>query len=203
MGGMKRSLIIIIIALALLACLVVLGSRPDEPDQPDQPVGASVPETSRGPSFEVRVVMPRIHLPFFGILPESFEAQLDGLPRELGFDHASPGAAIGSVGHDRLELSAEGGWDLSIETDDEGRIAPGTRLVFPLTSWQATLRCRPAYRDVGYLRTTTRAGSDELDGRFLVKVADCENVKSGEALGWPAAPLTVQGSFEGLSRLAG
>ena len=208
MGGMKTSLIIII-SLALIACLIVLGSRPDEPDQPDPPdppdppVEAGVPETSRGPSFEVRVVMPRLHLPLFGILPESFEAQLDGLPRELGFDHASPGAAIGSVGHDRLELSAEGGWDLSIETDDEGRIAPGTRLVFPLTSWQATLRCRPAYRDVGYLRTTTRAGSDELDGRFLVKVADCENVKSGEALGWPAAPLTVQGSFEGLSRLAG
>ena len=50
--SMKTSLIII--ALALLACLVVFRSRPDEPDEP---VGASVSETSRGLSFEVRVVM--------------------------------------------------------------------------------------------------------------------------------------------------
>jgi hypothetical protein len=194
MGGMKTSLIII--ALALLACLVVIGSRPDEPDEP---VAASVSETSRGPSFEVHVVMPRSALPLFGILPEPLAARLDGTPREVGFDHASRGAEIGSVGHDRLELSADG-WDLSIETDGEGRIAPGTRLVFPLAlgGRQVKLRCRPAGRGIGYLRTTTRAGADELGGRFLVKLATCENAGSGKTIEWPPAPLTVRGRFEGL-----
>lgn len=196
MGGMKKSLIII--ALALLA-YVVIGLRPDEPDEP---VGASVSETSRGPSFDVRVVMPRIGLPLFGILPDWLVARRGGLRRELRFDHASRGAKIGSVGHDRLELSADDGWDLSIETDGEGRITPGTHLVFPvaLGGRQVKMRCRPADRGTGYLLTTTRAGSDELGGRFLVKLATCKNAVSGKATEWPPAPLTLRGSFEGLPR---
>ena len=56
---MKTSLIMI--ALALLACLVVLGSRPDEP------VAASVSNTSRGRSFEVRVLKPRLARYLFGL----------------------------------------------------------------------------------------------------------------------------------------
>ncbi|MEA2175458.1 MAG: hypothetical protein QOD00_3050 [Blastocatellia bacterium] len=195
MGGMKTSMKIslIIIALALLAFLVVLRWRPDEP------VGASVSNTSGGPSFAVRVVMPRSALPLFGLLPERLAAHLDGTPRESGFDHASRGAKIGSVGPDRLELSADG-WALSIETGGEGRITTGTRLVFPLAlgGRQVKLRCRPADRATGYLRTTTRAGSDELDGRFLVELATCENAETGKAIEWPPAPLTVRGSFVGL-----
>ncbi|MBA3568857.1 MAG: hypothetical protein H0W28_05830, partial [Pyrinomonadaceae bacterium] len=73
---MKTSLIII--ALGLLACLVWLvwlGSRPDEPDEL---VGESVSDTSRGPSFEVRVVMPRLGLPFGGILPDALVKKFDG-----------------------------------------------------------------------------------------------------------------------------
>ena len=123
---MKTSLIII--ALALLACLVVLvvlRSRPDEP------VAASVSDTSRGPSFEVRVVMPRSGLPLGGILPDALVEKYDLTPRELRFDHTSRGAEIGSVEIDRLELRADG-WDLFIETGGEGRITSGTHLVFPL-----------------------------------------------------------------------
>jgi hypothetical protein len=198
MRGMKPSMKIwlIIIALALvacLACLIWLGSRPDEP------VAESASDTSRGPSFEVRVVMPRSGLPLGGILPDSLVKKLDGTPRELRFDHTSPGAKIGSVGHDRLELSADG-WELFIETDGEGRVAPGTHLVFPtgLGGRQVRLYCRPADRATGYLRTTTRAGSDELGGRFLVELATCKNAESGKAIEWPPAPLTVRGSFEGL-----
>jgi hypothetical protein len=193
MGGVKTSkkTSLIIIALALLAGLVVLMLR-SRPDEADEPVGASVSETSRVPSFEVHVVPPRLALPLFGLL---------GLNPygELRFDHASHGAKIGSVGHDRLELSAEG-WDLHIETDGEGRIAPGTRLEFPilLAERQRTLRCRPADRATGYLHTTTRAGSDMLGGRFLVELATCENAESGKVIEWPPAPLTVRGSFEGL-----
>jgi hypothetical protein len=193
--SMKTSLIIIALALLTgLVCLFWLGSRPDEPDEA---VGPSVSETSRGPSFEVRVVMPRSGLPLGGILPDWLVRKLDGTPRELRFDYTSPGAQIVS-GHDRLELSADG-WNLFIETDGEGRITQGTRLVFPLGlgGSQMRLNCRPADRATGYLRTTTRAGSDELDGRFLVELATCENAESGKAIEWPPAPLTVRGSFVG------
>jgi hypothetical protein len=201
MRGMKPSMKIwlIIIALALLACLawlVWLGSRPDEPDEI---VGESVSDTSRGPSFEVRVVMPRSGLPLGGILPDALVEKLDGTPRELRFDHTSRGAQIGSVENDRLELRADG-WALFIETDGEGRITPGTHLVFPLGlgGRRVRLDCRPADRATGYLRTTTRAGSDELGGRFLVELATCKNAESGKSTNWPPAALTVSGSFEGL-----
>ena len=190
---MKTSLIIIaLVLLAGLACLVWLGSRPDEP------VGASISETSRGPSFEVRVVVPRLARPLAGILPDWVVGKLDGTPSELRFDHRSRGAEIGSVGHDRLELSADG-WDLFIETDGEGRVAPGTHLVFPLGlgGRQVRLSCRPADRATGYLRTTTRAGSDDLGGNFLVELATCKNAESGKAIEWPPAALTVHGSFVG------
>jgi hypothetical protein len=204
LGGMKKSMktSLIIIALALvacLACLVWLGSGPDEP------VGASVSDTSRGPSFEVNVERPRIDRFLYGILPTKLEAKLFG-GGELRLDNASRGAKIGSVGHNRLELRADG-WDLLIETDGEGRVAPATRLVFPmeLAEVQRTLRCRPADRATGYLRTTTRAGSDVLDGRFLVELATCENAETGKIIdteaggnpgdAWPSAPLTLRGSF--------
>ena len=198
MGGMKTSMkaSLIVIALALLASLIWLISRPDDPDEP---VGASVSETSRGTSFEVRVVMPRLGLPLGGILPDWLVARMDGTPREVGFDHASRGAHVGSVEHDRLELSADG-WNLFIETDGEGRIAPGTHLVFPLAlgGRQVRLNCRPADRATGYLHATTRAGSDVLDGRFLVELAACVNAETGKIINWPPAPLTLRGSFAGL-----
>jgi hypothetical protein len=198
--SLKTSLIVI--ALALLACLVWLVSRPGEPD------ATSVSDTSRGPSFEVRVERPRIDRFLYGIIPATIEEKLLGIS-ELRFDHASRGAKIGSVGHDRLELSAEG-WDLHIETDGEGRVAPGTRLVFPIEIAEKrwTLRCRPADRATGYLHAATRAGSDVLDGRFLVELAACVNAETGKIIdteagansgeAWPSAPLTVRGSFEGL-----
>jgi hypothetical protein len=81
-----------------------------------------------------------------------------------------------------------------------------------------TLRCRPAARDdgrtsirmlrggstgIGYLRITTPAGADELSGHFLVELATCENVESGKTLDWPAAPLTVRGSFSRLPHRVG
>jgi hypothetical protein len=193
-ASMKTSLIII--ALALLACLVWLVSRPDEPDET---VAESVSDTSQGPSFEVRVVVPRLARPLGGILPDWIVGKLDGTPSELRFDDRSRGAQIGSVGNDHVELRADG-WDLSIETDGEGRITPGTRLVFPLAlgGRQMKLRCRPADRANGYLRTTTQAGADELGGRFLVELATCENAESGKAINWPPAALTLRGSFEGL-----
>jgi hypothetical protein len=142
-----------------------------------------------------------------GILPTKLEAKLIG--GELRFDHASGGAKIGRVASDHLELSADG-WDLLIETDGEGRIAPGTRLVFPIEIAEKlyTLRCRPADPATGYLSSTMQASSDVLDGRFLVELAKCENAQTGKILdteaganpgdAWPSAPLTLRGSFQGL-----
>lgn len=200
---MKISLIII--ALALLVCLVWLVSRPGEPANP------SVSDTSRGPLFEVSVERPRMDRFLGGILPAKLEAKLIG-GGELRFDHASPGAKIGGVGHDRVELRADG-WDLLIETDGEGRVAPGTRLVFPIeiAEKQWTLRCRPADRANGYLHAATRAGSDVLDGRFLVELANCVNAETGKIIdteaggnpgdAWPSSPLTLRGSFGGLPQV--
>jgi hypothetical protein len=190
---------LIIIALALLtglASLVWLGSRPDHPDET---VGESVSDTSRDPSFEVRVVVPRAGLPLGGILPDWVVKKNDLTPRELRFDHTSPGAKIVNVEHNHLNLSADG-WELFIETDGAGRVTPGTYLVFPtgLGGNQVRLNCRPADRATGFLRTTARAGSDDLDGRFLIELATCKNAESGKTTEWPPAPLTVRGSFASL-----
>lgn len=188
---MKTSLIIIALALlAGLACLVWLGSRSDES------VAESVLDTSRGPAFEVRVAVPRSGLPLGGILPDWLVKKHDLTPGELRFDHTSPGARIGSVGHDRLELNAEG-WELFIETDSDRQIAPGTHLVFPtgLGGKQVRLSCRPADRANGYLSITSRPGSEELVGSFLIEFAICKNADSGKTTNWPPAPLKVRGSF--------
>ena len=204
--SIKTSLMVIALALlACIACLVWLVSRPDELDEP---VASTASGTSRGPLFTVRVEKPRMDRFLFGILPLQIEAKLLG--GELRFDHASRGASVGNVGHNRIELTAEG-WDLLIETDAEGKIASGTRLVFPIeiAEKQWTLRCRPADRAIGYLQSTTSAGSGEIDGRFLVELAHCADAKSGEILdteaggdpgdAWPSQPLTLRGNFQGLS----
>jgi hypothetical protein len=199
----------LVISTALLACLVAVGLRPDEP--------LAAGATSQRPWFQVRVEKPASNRPFgglFGVIPSD----------DLAFSAASRGAASGVVARDRLELKAEG-WDLSIETDGAGRVAPGTRLVFP--SWlrrredstPVALRCRPADRgvklpgfkgwrsrleswdrDVGHLRITTPANAAEISGDFLVELASCENVVSGKPLDWPSAPLTVRGRFDRLSK---
>lgn len=193
MDGMKTSMktwLIIIVALALLACLILL-IRPRTNEAP----AATGSYASRGPSFEVHVVKPRAARPLFGIIPLASD--------ELRFDHTSPGAKIVSVRQDRLGLSADG-WDLFIETDSEGGVARGTRLVFPieLAGKQRSLRCIPAEEATGYLHTTTRAGSDALDGSFQVELATCENIETGKTLDWPPAPLTLRGSFQGLPQSA-
>jgi hypothetical protein len=207
--SIKTSLIIIGLALlACVACLMWLGSRPDDSDDL---VASSGSDGSRGPLFVVNIEKPRMDRFLGGILPTRLEAYLFG-GGELRFDHASPGAKVGRVGLDHLELSADG-WDLLIETNSEGAVAPGTRLVFPIeiAEKQWTLRCRPADRPVGYLRTARRTGSGEIDdrleSRFLIELARCEDAKTGKILdmeaggnpgdAWPSSPLTLRGSFVG------
>jgi hypothetical protein len=204
--SIKTSLIVIALALvACLACFIWFVSRPGDLDRP---VAESVSKTSGGTAFEVSVEKPRMDRFLGGILPIRLEEKLIG--SALRFNHASPGARVGSVGQKRVELFADG-WDLLIETDGEGKITPGTRLVFPIeiAEKQWTLRCRPADPAVGYLRENTWAGSGEIeariDGTFLVELARCEDAATGKTLdteaggnpgdAWPSSPLTLRGSF--------
>jgi hypothetical protein len=202
MKSSRKLRLVIIIALALLASLVVLIVLRSRPDDLDESVATSVSDTSPGPSFQLRVVMPRAGLPLGGILPDAFVKKFDGTPRELRLDHTSPGAQIVSVENNRLEFKADNGWAFIIERDGAGRIARGTHLVFPtgLGGNRVKLDCRPADPTTGEFQSSTRPGSGELSGRFVVELANCENAESGKTSNWPPAPLTVRGSFNGLPR---
>ena len=194
MRGMK--ILAIIIALALLVgCFVALRRRRDKP------VGPSVSEASRligGPAFEVQVELPAFNS---GRAPWEIPGVILGNDRGPRFDQASPGAQVGKIAPDHIELSADGGWDLLIETDGQGRLAQGTHIAFPVKLGGRPLKfnCRPADLTVGYLHTT-RTGSDELEGNFQLEVAICTNAVSGKTAAWPYQPLKVRGSFAGLKR---
>lgn len=188
----RRSWLIVVVLVAL-AGFVVLVWRSKEP------LGSGPPSAERGPYFEVEVERPRLARPLFGLLPSALEERLQG--GKLRFAHTSPGAEIGTVARDRLELSADG-WFLHIETDGDGRVASATSLVFPieLAERHRTLRCRPADGAPGYLRITQLPGSDEVEGSFRLELAICENAETGKVIEWPPAPLTVRGSFVGPPR---
>ncbi|MEO6393677.1 MAG: hypothetical protein ABIP75_17635 [Pyrinomonadaceae bacterium] len=197
MGRLKRSRVIIaVVALALVSSLVALLVlfRP----RPPLPVAPNALDTSHGPAFDLRVEKPRQARPLFGILPTKVEEKLFG-GGELRFDNTRPGATVVRFSPDRLELRADG-WDLSLVTDAAGRVTPETRLLFPIVlgEKQRALRCRPADFARGYLRTTK--GAVVSDGSFVVELAICENAESGKVIEWPPAPLTVRGSFAGLTQ---
>jgi hypothetical protein len=189
----KKVLVIISLAL-LLGCIVTLRLRRD------RPVGPSVSEASRiigGPAFEVQVEMPAFNS---GRAPWEIPGVLLGYDRGPRFDQATPGAQVGKIAPDHIELSADDGWDLLIETDREGRLAQGTHVGFPVKLGGRPLKfnCRPADPAVGYLHTTARPGSDELEGSFQLEVTICKNAVSGKTAAWPYQPLKVRGNFAGL-----
>jgi hypothetical protein len=191
-----KKILVIIIALALLlVCMVALRLRKDKP------VGPSVSDTSRligGPAFEVQVEMPAFNS---GRAPWEIPGVILGYDRGPRFDQASPGAQVGKIAPDHIELSADGGWDLLIETDGEGRLAQGTHVAFPVKLGGRSLKfnCRPADSTGGYLQTA-RTGSGELEGSFQLEVAICKNVVSGKTAAWPYQPLKVRANFAGLKR---
>ena len=168
-----------------------------------QAVAASVSETSRtigGPAYEVQVEMPLFNS---GRAPWEIPGVILGYSdRGPRLDQASPGAYVGKIAPDHLELSAEGGWDLLIETNRERRIAQGTHVAFPVKLGERPLQfnCRPADPPVGYLHTNTRTGSDELEGSFQFEITSCKNAISGKTAAWPYQPLKVSGSFAGLRK---
>ena len=195
MRGKKIAMIIITLAL-LLGCIVLLRL------QRDNPIGPSVSEPSRligGPAFEVQVEMPAFNS---GRSPLEIPGVILGYDRGPRFDQASPGAQVGKIAPNHIELSADDGWDLLIETDREGRFAQGTHVGFPVKLGGRPLRfnCRPVDPSRGYLHTTARTGSDELEGSFQLEIAICTNAVSGKTAAWPYKPLKVRGNFAGLKK---
>jgi len=193
----SKKISVIIIALALLLVVIVALRL-----RRDMPIGPSLSETSRlsgGPAFEVQVEMPAFNS---GRAPWEIPGVILGYDRGPRFDQASPGAQVGKTAPDHIELSADGGWDLVIETDGKGRLAQVTHVAFPVKLGGRPLKfnCRPADPTVGYLHTTARPGSDELEGSFQLEVAICTNAVSGKTAAWPYKPLKVGGNFVGLKK---
>ena len=195
MRGKNRFVLIIAVAL-LLTCIVALRLRRDKP------IGPSVSETSRligGPTFEVQVEMPAFNS---GRAPWEIPRVILGYDHGPRFDQASPGAEVGTIAADHIDLSADGGWDILIKTDSEGRLTQETYVAFPVKLGGRPLKfkCRPADLSVGYLHTIARMGSDELDGSFQLEVAICKNATSGKTAAWPYKPLKVLGNFARLKK---
>jgi hypothetical protein len=192
----KKTLVMVIALALLLAGIVALRLRRDKP------IGRSVSERSRligGPAFDVQVEMPAFNS---GRAPWEIPGVILGYEHGPRFDQASPGAQVGKTALDHIELSADGGWDLLIETDREGRLAQGTHVAFPVKLGGRPLKfnCRPADPSVGYLHTTARNGSDELEGSFQLEIAICVNAVSGKTAAWPYKPLKVRGYFAGVKK---
>src|SRR5678815_5510950 len=143
----KKILVIIIALGLLLACIVALRLRRVQPVRP------SVSESSRligGPAFEVQVEMPAFNS---GRAPWEIPGVILGYDRGPRFDQSTSGAQVGKIAPDHIELSADDGWNLLIETDHEGRLAQGTHVGFPVKLGGRPLKfnCRPAAPAVGCL----------------------------------------------------
>jgi hypothetical protein len=193
----KKILVLIIAVALLLACIIALMLRRDKP------IGPSESEASQligGPAFEVQVEMPAFNS---GRAPWEIPGVILGFDHGPRFDQASPGAQFRKLAANHIELSADGGWDILIETDGEGRLTQETYVAFPvkLGGRELKFNCRPADLSAGYLHTTARPGSDELEGRFQLEVAICKNAVSGKTASWPYQPLKVRGNFARLKKL--
>lgn len=192
---MKRWLIVA--APVVLLLLAWLAWGPPVPEASPPPAEAAPPV----PSFQVKLNMPWLARAFGGILPNWIEDRIEGAtPRELRFGSTSAGAEIAGAGPLGLALRAEGGWDLRIVAEADGRIAAGTRLIFPiyLGERHVVLNCWPAETPVGSFRGEP-AADGRLGGSFLIELADCKNEISGKDTDWPPAPLKLRGRFAGLS----
>jgi hypothetical protein len=191
---MKKLLIIIIVLMLLGGGAVLLKWRREARVRAMQ---ANATNATGGPAFEVRVEAPMLS----GRPPWEVPGVILGLTeRGPKFDQTSSGAKIIDVGKDRLELNANGGWNIFIAADGEGRIASGTHLQFPIKLGNRPLifDCRPADHPSGHLITNQSPNSGEIDGNFVVDVVTCINAKSGKTAAWPYKPLTIRGSFSAL-----
>lgn len=188
MRGKKKLLIVVGLALLLGAfLLLVLKWRSNQMNTLSL---AGAPEGS----FVMQVEKPLLSLRAPWEVPRAVFGDRDP---DLRLRDTSPGVQFGTVTPKHFELTANGGWDLVIESDGQGRVTEGTRLVFPMAFGGSdhTFSCRHADSSVGYFNTTARGS--KLDGNFLLKLTQCKNMKSGKnTSGLP--PFPVRGNFKGL-----
>ena len=191
-----KKLLMIIIALVLLGGGALLFRLRRDRIRANQ---ANAANAAGGPAFEVLVERPI----FNGARPPwEVPGVILGLSeRGPRFDQTSSGAKVINIGKDRIELNADGGWNIFIVADGEGRIASGTHLQFPIKLGNRPLNfdCRPADHPTGNLVTNTNANSGAIAGSFVVDVVTCINTKSGKTAAWPYEPLTIRGNFSGLT----
>ena len=188
----KKTLLIIALAL-LLAFLVLLLLR----WRSNQLNTTSLTGAPDG-SFVLQVEKPLLSLRAPWEVPRAVFGDRDP---DLRLRQTSPGAKIVAVTPQRLELTADGGWDLAIESDGQGKVLESTQMAFPMTisDRHYKFKCRHADSGVGYFNTTARG--DKLDGTFLLSLTQCKNVVSGKnTAGLP--PFPVRGSFKGLPQSA-
>jgi len=185
----KLLLVIVVLAFVLaVISLVLIWQRKQE----NRTSLAGAPDGS----FVVQVEKPLFSLRAPWEIPRAILGDRDA---DLRINNMSPGAQFGAVTPKRLELTADDGWDLVIESDGQGRVLEGTRLVFPISFGGGDFKfnCRHADSKIGYFTTTARA--DKLDGNFLLQLTQCKNVKSGKnTSGLP--PFPVRGRFKGLAQ---
>lgn len=191
---LRRKTFLIIIGLAVVVGAFVLLVLKWRSNRLNTLSLASAPDES----FVLQVEKPLLSLRAPWEVPRAVFGDRDP---DLRIRQTSPGARVGAVTPQRLELSAYGGWDLVIESDGKGRVLEGTRLIFPISygGGSHTFSCRHADSNVGYFNTTARG--DRLDGNFLLRLTQCKNVVSGKnTSGLP--PFPVRGGFKGLPQSA-
>lgn len=193
-GFMKILLLIALLALAGLFLLVAGWSTEMPPPPGTMPVGQPAAD------FRVRVTVPRLGLPLFGILPDQIVNWMECTTRELGFDQSSPGAQVTLAAPGKVELRDAAGWILRLETGPDGGLAPASRLTFPLAigGRHTVLSCGRKPGADGFLLTTTEGAEGEarLRGSFIALLEDCDDLGEGKKSGWPPAALMVRGSFD-------
>jgi len=186
----RRKTLLIIAALALVLAGFVLLLLRWRSNQLNTLSLAGAPDGS----FVLQVEKPLLSLRAPWEVPRAVFGDRDP---DLRLRQTSPGAKLGAVTPQRLELTADGGWDLVIESDGQGKILESTQMTFPMaiSDRHYKFKCRHADSGVGYFNTSAR--EDKLDGTFLLRLTQCKNVVSGKnTAGLP--PFPVRGSFKGL-----
>src|SRR6185503_12940742 len=167
MRAKKTLLIVVALTLFLAAVLPLLlrwrSNRLNTLSLVDAPNGSFVLQVEK-PLFSLRAPW------------EAPRAIFGDRDPELRLTHMSPGAKFGGVTPKRLELTADGGWDLVIESDGQGKILETTQMAFPMNISERhyQFKCRHADSGVGYFNTTVH--EDKLDGTFLIRLTQCKNV---------------------------
>ena len=188
MRGKKK--LLIIVGLVLLVGIFLLLLLKCRSNQINTLSLAAAPDGS----FVMQIEKPILSLRAPWEVPRAVFGDRDP---DLRLRQSSPGAKLGAVTPQRFELTADGGWDLLIESDGKGRVLEGTRMIFPMAFGGSPhiFSCQHAESNVGYFNTTARG--DKLDGTFLLRLTQCKNVVSHKnTSGLP--PFPVRGNFKGL-----